>query len=198
MAIVAFLEVSNGRADLLNVPEDAAVNRLVLQRLVKAFGDTVGLGLGDEGEARGNAPELDPVEEVVSGVLRPVVHAQGQPTSGTGADRTKFGVAALGDRLQGSKAMPVLTAWIPTQQASKWSTAENTQTQPSSTVSIRMPSVPHISFGRSVVIVPSCRVGTPWGRRCGESSRVSRIRRNTCVRETRMSRRMRSRAQTMR
>src|SRR5712664_3947898 len=63
---------------------------------------------------------------------------------------------------------------------------------------MRTPSVPHISFGRLVVIVPSCRDDVPWGRRCGDSKAFSRIRRSTRVRETRMSRRIRSRAHTLR
>jgi hypothetical protein len=65
---------------------------------------------------------------------------------------------------------------------------QRTPIQPSSTVSMRMPSVPHIALGRSVVRVPSCATDAPWGRRYGESNAFSRIRRKTRLRPTRMSR----------
>ena len=87
MAIVTILELGDRRANFFEISEDTAVNGLLLQRSVEAFGDAVGLRLGDEGEARCDAPELDLVEEVVGRVLRAVIHAQGQtdllPTSPT-------------------------------------------------------------------------------------------------------------------
>ena len=58
MTIVAFLELGDGEAHLLDIPEDAAVDRLFLQRPVEAFGHPVGLGFGDEGEAGRDAPDL--------------------------------------------------------------------------------------------------------------------------------------------
>ena len=70
--------------------------------------------------------------------------------------------------------------------------------QPSSTVSMRTPSVPHTSFGRLVVIVPSCWADLPWGRRCGDIKAFSRISRSTRVRETRISPRIRDRDHTVR
>jgi hypothetical protein len=48
---------------------------LLLQGPLEPFGHAVGLRLGDEGKAWGNAPELDLIEEVVSSVLRAVIHA---------------------------------------------------------------------------------------------------------------------------
>ncbi len=97
MVIVAVLERGDGGAHLLDVPEDAAVNGLFLERPVEALGDAVGLRLGNEGEARCDAPELDLVEEVVGGLLRALVHAQRQAASGVGAGGApEFEVAYLG------------------------------------------------------------------------------------------------------
>jgi len=45
MAIVAFLERGDGDAHRIDIPEDAAVDRLFLQRSVKALGYPVGLRL---------------------------------------------------------------------------------------------------------------------------------------------------------
>ena len=77
MMIVSVLELGHGDSHLFDVEEDAAMNGLLLQRAVEAFGDTVGLWLGDVGEARRDAPELDLVEEIVGGVLGAMIHAQG-------------------------------------------------------------------------------------------------------------------------
>lgn len=65
MAIVAILEFSDGGAFGLGILEGAPVDRLLLQGPVEPFRHAIGLRLGDEGEARGDAPELDLVEEVV-------------------------------------------------------------------------------------------------------------------------------------
>ena len=70
--------------------------------------------------------------------------------------------------------------------ALKWSTAPNTQPQPSSAVKTRNPSAPHITFGAFVVIVPLCNFASRCRVRCGESSRLSRIRRSTRFLETRI------------
>ncbi len=78
MTIVALIERGDDATDLLEVFEDAAMDDLLLEHAVETFGDTVGLGLGDKGEAGSHAPEPDLVEEVVRGVLGAVVHAQGQ------------------------------------------------------------------------------------------------------------------------
>lgn len=58
MVIVTLLERGDGGAQLLDVFEDAAVNGLLLECPVEALGDAVGLRLGNEGEARCDAPEL--------------------------------------------------------------------------------------------------------------------------------------------
>ena len=76
MAIVAILEFGHGDAHLFEVREDAAMEHLFLERPVEAFSDAIGLRFGDEGKAWRDAPELDLVEEIVSGILRAVVHAQ--------------------------------------------------------------------------------------------------------------------------
>src|SRR6266571_3960622 len=78
MAIVAVLEIDDGGTDFRDVSEDAAVDGLLLQGSVEAFGEAVGLWFGNKGETRGDAPEPDLVEEVIRRVLRPVIHAQRQ------------------------------------------------------------------------------------------------------------------------
>jgi hypothetical protein len=50
VAIVAFLELGDGDAHVLDIPEGTAVNGLFLQRSVEALCDAIGLRLGDEGE----------------------------------------------------------------------------------------------------------------------------------------------------
>ena len=75
MAIVAILEPGDCRAHFLDIVEDATMDGLLLQGPVEPFGHAVGLWLGDKGEARGDAPEPDLIEEVVGGILRAVVHA---------------------------------------------------------------------------------------------------------------------------
>ena len=78
MVVVVVHEICNGLVDLLGVSEDTAVDSLLLEGLDEALGDAVALGLGDEGEALGDAPVGDLVEEVVAGVLAPVVPGRGQ------------------------------------------------------------------------------------------------------------------------
>ncbi len=89
MEIVAFLELGDGDTNPFEVLEDTTVEDLFLQRPIESFGNTIGLRFGDEGEAWRDAPELDLVEEVVSGILRAVVHAQSQPASRVGAGSAK-------------------------------------------------------------------------------------------------------------
>ena len=69
MGIVALDEDIDGLTDLLEVAEDPTVDGLFLEGAVEAFGHTVGLGLGDEGKARRDAPKADLIEEVIGGVL---------------------------------------------------------------------------------------------------------------------------------
>lgn len=121
MAIVTVLELDDSGTHFFDVPEDAAMNGLLLQRPVEALGDAVGLRLGDEGETRSDTPEPDLVEEVVGRVLRAVIHAQRQAEAGIGAGGAELGLEPLSNRLQRREAVAGLdgAAWMPTQQASK-------------------------------------------------------------------------------
>jgi hypothetical protein len=56
MAIVTIPERGHGGAHLFDVLEDTAVNSLLLQRPVETPGDTIGLRLGNEGEASASYP----------------------------------------------------------------------------------------------------------------------------------------------
>src|SRR5574337_281442 len=78
MTIVAILERGDCRANVLDILEDAAMDGLLLQGSVESLSHAIGLRLGDEGEARGEAPELDLVEEVIGRVLRAVIHRLNQ------------------------------------------------------------------------------------------------------------------------
>ena len=99
MEIVAFLELGDGDTNPFEVLVDTTVEDLFLQRPIESFGNTIGLRFGDEGKAGRDAPELDLVEEVVSGILRAVVHAQGQSASRVGAGSAKHRLEALRNRL---------------------------------------------------------------------------------------------------
>src|ERR1700754_3151566 len=103
MAVVTILGLKDRSPDLLQVPEDATVNGLFLQRPVEALNDAVGLRFGDEGEARGDTPEPDLVEEVVGGVLRAVIHSQRQTPTGLGPCAAEFAQQSLCDWLQGGE-----------------------------------------------------------------------------------------------
>ena len=97
-----------------------------------------------------------------------------------------------------AKRLPTLHTCHPTHSAFQWSTAAKVQTQPSSTVKTRTPSVPHMTWGAKVMMVPSWSFGSPWRPRCGDSSPCVRITRSTCVWATRIPSKSRSRAWTLR
>ena len=72
MTVVTILKLDDRSPDFLQVPEDATMNGLLLQCPVEALGDAIRLWLGNEGEARRDAPEPDLVQEVIGRVLRTV------------------------------------------------------------------------------------------------------------------------------
>ncbi len=59
MAIVAFFELGDDATDPLEVLQDATMDDLLLERAVEAFGDAVGLGFGNQGEAGGAHTPLE-------------------------------------------------------------------------------------------------------------------------------------------
>ena len=69
LGIVEFDEVADGIPQFRDVAVDATMDDLFLQRAIEPLGDAVGLGLGDEGVGRLDAPELDLVGEVVRQIL---------------------------------------------------------------------------------------------------------------------------------
>ena len=81
LGIVEFDEVADGIPQLRDVAVDATMDDLFLQRAIEPLGDAVGLGLGDEGVGRLDAPEPDLVGEVVRQILGAVIHPQGQPVT---------------------------------------------------------------------------------------------------------------------
>ncbi len=73
LGIVLFDEPADGVPQLRDVAVDAAMDDLFLQRAIEPLGDAVGLGLGDEGVGRLDAPELDLVGEAVRQFPVPVI-----------------------------------------------------------------------------------------------------------------------------
>ena len=51
MTIVTVFEIGHGKADFLDVLEDTAVDNLLFERPVEAFGDPVGLRFCNEGKS---------------------------------------------------------------------------------------------------------------------------------------------------
>src|ERR1700694_1759507 len=102
MTGVTLLKLDDRSPDFLQVPEDATVNGLVLQRPVEALSDAIRLRFGDEGEARRDAPEPDLVEEVIGRVLRTVIHAQRQAPTNLGTRAAEFTQQSLCDCTQQS------------------------------------------------------------------------------------------------
>src|ERR1700694_2588311 len=103
MTGVTLLKLDDRSPDFLQVPEDATVNGLVLQRPVEALGDAIRLRFGDEGEARRDAPEPDLVEGVIGRVLRTLIHAPRQAPHHLGPRAAEFTQQSLCDRLQGGE-----------------------------------------------------------------------------------------------
>ncbi len=103
MTVVTIFELDDRGPNFLQVPEDATVNGLFLQRPVEALSDTIRLRFGDEGEARRDTPEPDLIQEVISRVLRTVIHAQRQAPTNLGTRATEFTQQSLCDRLQGGE-----------------------------------------------------------------------------------------------
>ena len=58
MTVVTIFELDGRGPNFLQVPEDATVNGLFLQRPVEALSDAIRLRFGDEGEARRDAQNL--------------------------------------------------------------------------------------------------------------------------------------------
>ena len=104
----------------------------------------------------------------------------------------------LGDRLERRKPAPNL-AHVPshTLRVPVLDRCE-IQPHPSSNVKTRTPSVPHITFGACVTIVPACTARCPGGRGAGRAGLCARITRSTRVRATRIPSKIRSRAWTFR
>ena len=119
MTVVTIFELDGRGPNFLQVPEDATVNGLFLQRPVEALSDAIRLRFGDEGEARRDAPEPDLVEEVIGRVLRTVSmrSVRPRPTSAPVPPNSPSSPCAIG--CKAANRLPVLTAWMPTQQASQ-------------------------------------------------------------------------------
>ena len=146
LGIVEFDEVADGVPQRRDVAVDATMDDLFLQRAIEPLGDAVGLGLGDEGVGRLDAPELDLVGEVVRQIPGAVIHPQGQPPSRAGRGRAIQPGKPHGDRLQGGEAvaaladMPADTLGVPMLDGGE------DPAPASSTVNTRTPSVPHMRF----------------------------------------------------
>lgn len=85
MAIVAFLELGCGDSTRTSASFLKIRSRKTCSFGVLFVRPHIGLRFGDEGKSWRDAPELDLTEEMVSVLLRAVVHAQGQSASRVGA-----------------------------------------------------------------------------------------------------------------
>ena len=169
---------------------------LFLQRAIEPLGDAVGLGLGDEGVGRLDAPELDLVGEVVRQILGAVIHPQGQPPSRAGRGRAIQPDKPHGDRLQGGEAVAALADMPADNSAFQCSTAVKIQPQPSSTVNTRAIGAPHEVRGMSddlTVMGITATAAAAMGREIVLAHQAEHP-----LAGTRMSRQTRSRAQTLR
>ena len=107
---------------------------------------------------RCDAEERDLLLKIVGQVVRPVVVTQPQPTGHAFADAPEAFADALADRLQGLEAGPALgmktdalgRAVVNGHEDKGW---------PLGDLTVAVMSVPHITSGASVVMVPSCAFG---------------------------------------
>ena len=103
--VVHLDEVADSFPYIFDRPEDSAVDRLLLECSIPAFRDSVGLRLRDKREAVRDAPVANLFDEVVGRVLAPVVHPEREAACHILADGPEDPVQALGDRLEGGKAI---------------------------------------------------------------------------------------------
>lgn len=197
MRVVTRNEFTHSLAHGLQIAEDTVMDCMLIEGTVETFRHAVGLGFGHECRTGGDAPEFDLVEEVIGHVLGAMIKPQGEPPCHVGTRRAEVAGQHLGDGFQGGEAVADLRVMPAHAFGVEMIDRRETQTQPSSTVSMRTPSVPHIASGAEVMIVPVCGSGVPLGVRCGESSASSCITRQTRFLATPMPAR-RSRAQTLR
>ena len=83
---------------------DAAVHDLLLEGAEEALDDAVGLGLGDEGETGGDAPEPDLLLEMLGHEVGAVVVAQREAAGGVGAEFAELLADRHADGLGGFEA----------------------------------------------------------------------------------------------
>ena len=80
--------------------KDSAVDRLLLERAILPFHDTIRFGFLEAAEAGMDPPVWDLMEEVVREILIAVVHSQRQPASDVGVHRAVQPAEALRDGFQ--------------------------------------------------------------------------------------------------
>src|SRR5450756_511787 len=103
--MVALEEQPHGGSNVSDSLVDAAIDDLLLEGSEEAFGHAIGLGLADEGKARGHAPELDLVLEVIGHELAPVIVAKRDTPSYTGGGGAERGLDCHADGLSGGVAI---------------------------------------------------------------------------------------------
>jgi hypothetical protein len=109
VVIVTIPELGDGLPHRFEVAKEAAMDGLLLERPIEALGHAVGLRLGNKGEALVDSPELDLFQEVVSRVLRAMIHAQLESLAGVGVGCAELGLKPLGNRLQSCKPIADLS-----------------------------------------------------------------------------------------
>lgn len=162
----------------------AAIDDLLFESPIKPFCDPVGLGFGDIREAGGDHPELDLVLECPERYWVACSIRSNSPLAAAAPTEPKRALISMETGCSAANRSPFLVTCQPTHSAFQCSTAVNSQHQPSSEVKTLVPSVPHMTLGAAVMILPSCFLGCPWTTRCGDSKLFSRMRHNTRLRPT--------------
>src|SRR5512135_139381 len=106
--VVALDERADGLTQVGQSAIGAAMDDLLLEGSVEALGNTIGLGLLNEGVAGMDAPERDLLGEMVGQVLAAVIHAQGQTAGDAGGGGAIKGGQRQGDGLKGGVAVALL------------------------------------------------------------------------------------------
>ena len=147
-----FLE---GLVEFLDGVEVADPEELFLEGSDEALGDAVALGFADEGGAGPDTEKADFLLKCRLMYWEPWSCRRLRPRAASGAGPPKWRRTPWRTGSRASKRSARRAAWRPIASEAQWSTATNTVTGPSWTVWVAVASVPHMTSGISVVMVPS-------------------------------------------
>jgi hypothetical protein len=177
--VVAELEGVEGLQEVGDGGEALNPEQLLLQGPDESLGHSVPLRLPDVGRAAADAEEVEFRLVVARHELAAVVVAEGEACGDALPVASEALPDPLADHLEGLEAVPV--AGRVDADALLGAVVDGDEDGGVALVGpAPVASVPHISSGRSVMMVPSCALG-PWALpiRVGASSPASRISRST-------------------